>query len=190
MDIFETERLMIRRFEPDDWKDLYAYLSDESVVRFEPYAVFSETECKIEAQKRAINPAFWAVCLRESSKLIGNVYLNQTEPSDFLTWELGYVFNARYQGKGYAFESCRALIGHVFDALNAHRVIATCNPDNVSSWRLLERLKFRREGHFLQNVCFHCDAQGWPVWQDTYEYAMLAGEWNELTQGNRDYCTN
>ena len=28
----ETERLIIRRFCPDDWQDLYEYLSDEKVV--------------------------------------------------------------------------------------------------------------------------------------------------------------
>ena len=32
-----TERLVIRRFEKDDWKDLYEYLSDEEVVKFEPF---------------------------------------------------------------------------------------------------------------------------------------------------------
>ena len=41
MQQLETERLVIRRFKEEDWKDLYEYLSDEEVVRYEPYQAFS-----------------------------------------------------------------------------------------------------------------------------------------------------
>ena len=43
----------------------------------------------MEAARRAGDEAFWAVCLRETGKVIGNVYLARGE---FATWELGYVF--------------------------------------------------------------------------------------------------
>ena len=33
----ETERLILRRFCEADLQDLYEYLSDEDVVKFEPY---------------------------------------------------------------------------------------------------------------------------------------------------------
>ena len=35
--IAETERLLLRRFEEYDLEDLYEYLSDREVVKFEPY---------------------------------------------------------------------------------------------------------------------------------------------------------
>ena len=35
--ILETERLILRRYREDDLKDLYEYLSDETVVKYEPY---------------------------------------------------------------------------------------------------------------------------------------------------------
>ena len=54
-----TKRTVIRRFDPGDWEDLYAYLSDAVVVHFEPYDVFSMEECIAEAARRAENPAFW-----------------------------------------------------------------------------------------------------------------------------------
>jgi len=38
----ETERLIIRRFKSDDWKDFYEYFSNEEVLKFEPYKPFSE----------------------------------------------------------------------------------------------------------------------------------------------------
>src|SRR5690242_13999477 len=98
----ESERLIIRRFSGDDWQDLHEYLSKEDVVKYEPYDIFSEEESKLEAVRRSQNDAFWAVCLKESNKLIGNIYFQQQEPKEFLTWEIGYVFNPEFCGKGYA----------------------------------------------------------------------------------------
>lgn len=173
----ETQRLILRRFTPDDWEDLFAYLSDERVVEFEPYPVLTKEEAMKEAQRRAHNHAFWAVCLKENHKLIGNLYFCQQEPKQFKTWEMGYVFNRFYGGKGYATESALRLLQYGFEACNAHRIVAYCNPQNSPSWRLLERLKMRREGHFLQKAFFKCDEQGKPIWHDAYAYAMLSEEW-------------
>ena len=40
----ETERLILRRFREKDLDDLYEYLSDDAVVRFEPYGTMSLDE--------------------------------------------------------------------------------------------------------------------------------------------------
>ena len=169
-----TKRLLIRRFTPDDWRDLFAYLSQEAVVKYEPYEVFTEEAGKREAVRRSGNENFWAVCLKDGGKLIGNIYLAKKE---FDTWELGYVFNAKYHGKGYATEAAGALIDEAFRNQNAHRIEAMCNPRNTASWRLLERLRFRREGHLLSHTCFKKDADGNPLWADTLIYGLLASEW-------------
>lgn len=170
----ETERLIIRKFSPEDWQDLHEYLSQPEVVKYEPYEVFTEDESRTEALNRSLSNDFWAVCLKDTQKLIGNIYLSKCE---FDTWELGYVFNSAYHGKGYATEAARFLIDDVFRNQGARRVVAMCNPLNQSSWKLLERLKFRREGHLIQNIYFKKHACGNPIWQDTYEYAILASEW-------------
>lgn len=180
MSVIHTQRLEIRRFQPGDWEDLYDYLGDPQVVRYEPYGIHSRDDCRNEAARRAADPSFWAVCLKEGGKLIGNVYLHYTAPVDLFTWELGFVFNIRYQKQGYGLESCTALIDYILRDWDARRIIALCNPENRSSWRLLERLGFRREGHLRQNVYFHCSEDHRPIWQDTYQYAILADEWTKL----------
>ena len=48
----KTERLLIRRFTPNDWEDLYEYLSQEDVVKYEPYDVFTKEQSKEEAIKK------------------------------------------------------------------------------------------------------------------------------------------
>lgn len=174
MENIVTDRLIIRRFELTDWQDLYEYLSDEEVIKFEPYEVFSENQAREEAKNRANLESFYAVCLKENKKLIGNVYLGE---GDFETFELGYVFNRHYQGNGYATESAKGIVEYAFRELGARRIIAMCNPKNDASWRLLERLKFRREGLLLKNIYFKADEKQEPIWLDTYEYALLKTEW-------------
>lgn len=172
----KTERLIIRAFLPEDWKDLHEYLSQKDTVEYEPYDIFTEEQAKEEAIKRSKNDSFYAVCLQSTEKLIGNIYL---EKQGFDTWELGYVFNNEYLGSGYATEAAKALVDNVFKNNNAHRVVAMCNPLNVSSWKLMERLNMRREAHHIKNVWFSKDGDGNPIWQDTYKYAILKEEWQE-----------
>ncbi|MNI70272.1 ribosomal-protein-S5-alanine N-acetyltransferase [compost metagenome] len=89
---------------------------------------------------------------------------------------IGYIFNPAYYGKGYATEACQRLLKYVFEELGAHRVMALCNPENAPSWRLLERLLMRREGYFKNEVFFKTTESGQPIWQDTYQYAILKEE--------------
>jgi RimJ/RimL family protein N-acetyltransferase len=74
---------------------------------------------------------------------------NQEEPIEFKTWELGYGFNPKFYGQGYATEACKRILKYGFEEKNAHRIVAEVNVKNESSWKLLERLSMRREGHML-----------------------------------------
>lgn len=174
--ILETERLIIRRFADSDWKDLYEYLSQDSVVKYEPYGIFSEDECRQEAKRRSELDTFWAVCLKENNKLIGNLYIAQQNPEAFMTWEIGYVFNPAYYGNGYATEASGRMLQYGFEEKGAHRIIAKCNPENSSSWRLMERLHMRKEGHFRKTAFFRTSPEGNPLWHDAYLYSILDEE--------------
>jgi RimJ/RimL family protein N-acetyltransferase len=170
----ETPRLVLRRFQAEDWRDLYEYLSDERVIKFEPYDTYTEEACRQEAISRSDNEAFWAVVLKENSKVIGNIYF---EGQAFDTWEIGYVFNTAFQGLGYATESAVAVMDYAFKRLGARRITAKCNVRNTASWKLLERLHMRKEGHYRQLRYFKLDQNNDPIWIDAYEYAILKEEW-------------
>jgi RimJ/RimL family protein N-acetyltransferase len=169
----KTERLIIRRFSENDGEDLFEYFSNPKVLEFEPYKPFTKDESYREAKRRAGDENFLAVCLK-NGKLIGNLYFAK---GDFETWEVGYVFNEKYWGNGYASESLRELMQYAFSSLNTRRITAHCDPQNMPSWKLLERVGMRREGHLLQNVFFFNDEEGNPIWKDTYEYAILNSEY-------------
>jgi len=170
-------RVVLRRFTPDDAPDLHAYLSRPAAVEFEPYDVLSADEAVRAAADRAADERFVAVCLAATGRLVGNLYAAPDGPAQWRTWEIGYVFNPRDWGHGYATEACRALLHELFVDRAAHRVVAHCDPRNVRSWALLERLGFRREAHLRSSASFGVDAAGRQVWHDAYSYGLLADEW-------------
>lgn len=167
--IAETERLILRRYIKEDLQDLFEYLSDKETVKYEPYKPLSFDETVENLQWRIGTDEMTAVELKNSHKMIGNVYMGKR---DFDAMEIGFVFNRNYWGNGYAAESCKALIQQAF--LNGvHRIYAECDPDNRNSWKLLEALGFQREAHFRKNVYFWKDETGQEIWKDTYVYAKL-----------------
>lgn len=167
--IAETERLILRRYRNSDLDDLFNYLSDSLVVEYEPYKAMSMSEVKDNLEWRISTEEMIAVELKSNHKMIGNVYLGKRELD---TLEIGYVFNKEYWGNGYVKESCIKLIELAF-ANGIQRIYAECDPQNLSSWKLLESLGFVRESYLKGNVYFWKDDNNNPIWKDTYIYAKL-----------------
>lgn len=176
--MLESERVLVRRFTAADGPDLYAYLSLPEIYRFEPGEPIREAAAQALAAERSQGTAFWAVGRKPDDKLIGHLYFSQSEPAEFMTWELGYIFNPAYQGQGYCTEACRLLLRHAFTTFRAHRVTAHCDPANPASWRVLEKIGMRREGHFKRHAFFRKNAAGEPLWHDGLAYALLAEEFS------------
>lgn len=165
----ETSRLILRNFMETDFDDLYEYISDPEVVKFEPYKAMNKEETQDNLKWRISTDEMIAVELKETGKVIGNIYSGIRE---FESREIGYVFNKKFWGQGFAKEAAKAVIDAGFMS-GVHRVFAECDPENESSWRLLEALGFVREGHFKQNVYFWKDENGQPLWKDTFVYSKL-----------------
>lgn len=163
-----TARLLLRKYSEKDLADLFEFLSDPEVVRYEPYLPMSLAEVREELGRRIASNEMVAVELKPSGKLIGNIYLGKRDNNAL---EIGFVFNKHYWKQGYAMESCDALIRHAFSS-GIDQIYAECDPGNQNSWRLLERLGFTRTAHLEKNVFFWRDANGEPIWKDTYVYSL------------------
>ena len=85
---------------------------------------------------------------------------------------LGYLFDPKYGGQGYATEAVRAMVAHAFDGLGVRRVTAGCFADNLASVAILEKVGMRREQHGIGDS-WHAELG----WLDGYTYALLADEW-------------
>lgn len=174
LEMIETERVIIREFRPEDAEDLYEYLSLNETYTFEPGEPVTLEKAREIAIERSMGNDFLAVVRKQDHKMIGHLYFSRVDPKRFLTWELGYIFNPRYQRQGYASEAAGALIDHAFRNTNLHRVMARCSVENTASWKLLERIDFTREGTFREHGFLRRDDRGNPLWNDVYEYSRLS----------------
>lgn len=165
----ETARCIIRNFTPADQDDLCAYMLERVDALYEGYPDFTAEKSREEILHRSQSDEFFAIELKESHRVIGNVYLGKRE---FSSLELGYVLHSVHQGKGYGSEACGAAVEYFFEQ-GVHRIYAECAPGNTASRRLLEKLGFSREGLLRQNVSFHKDKAGNPVYFDTCVYGRL-----------------
>lgn len=81
----------------------------------------------------------WAVILRSERKLIGDCGLSIQEVDGVEELEVGYHFNRKYWGRGFAAEAARACMDYAFERLGRRRVISMVRPENEPSRRLAER---------------------------------------------------
>jgi RimJ/RimL family protein N-acetyltransferase len=60
--------------------------------------------------------------------------------------DIGFVFHADHQGKGFAREACEALMAHFMEAGIHDRFAGFTHPDNMKSQKLFTRLGFQNKG--------------------------------------------
>ncbi|MGG4178964.1 GNAT family protein [Virgibacillus pantothenticus] len=166
-----TERLIIRHFELRDWEEVYPYTSRKSVMKYMPEGVLTKQETQKMIKKNLGESAKkFAVILANQNILIGHMeFFNYFGDH---TYEIGWVFHPEYYNQGYASEAALAILKYGFEELELHRIVATCQPENVPSFRVMEKIGMRREGHFKK-----CIPHG-DEWWDEYSYAVLKEEWN------------
>jgi RimJ/RimL family protein N-acetyltransferase len=169
-----TERLLIRPFDPDDWRVVYTYLSDPLVTKWQPGGPLTAAQVQALVEEHAReggDRSVYAVVRRAEGDLVGHIVFRPwQEPR---TCEMGWMFHTAHQGKGYATEASLALIQYGFETLKLHRIIASCQPENVASRRVMEKVGMRREGHFRKAIHISDD-----IWWDELSYAILEEEWS------------
>ena len=119
------------------------------------------------------------LCRFKDDFIIGDVFaLRENED----TYNVGWHFNKRFEGKGFAWEAAAGLLDYLFREAGARRIYGFVEDDNIRSKRLCERLGMRREGCFKEFVTFVNNPDGSPKYEDTCVYAILEKEWNTIRQ--------
>lgn len=175
-----TDRLLLRPIAPSDAVAMHAYKSDPDAVRYVPYPPLNLADVEQRIATTWANTRFAAegdaVCLaveeRDTGSLIGDVVLFWRSETD-RSGEVGYIFDPRAAGRGYATEAVRALLALGFDGLGLHRIVARMDERNTSSARVAERLGFRREARLVESEWFKGE------WTTLLVYALLEHEWRE-----------
>jgi RimJ/RimL family protein N-acetyltransferase len=176
----ETTRLILRQFKESDLDAFLAYRNDPEVAKYQGWDVpyqRHEAAAFVHVMARACPaPGKWlqtALELRSTREMIGDVAFH-IKKDDERQAMIGYSLARPFWGHGYALEAVSGLLGYLFGELHLHRVIAECDVENVASWRLLEKLGFRREAHLVENIFFK------GTYGSEYHYALLEREWKEL----------
>ena len=138
-----TPRLILRPLALEDAPALHAWMSDPAVMRFWstlPHTDLAQTQAwvkaSVEAQAEGVAHDFAVV---HDGKVVGRMAFWQGP-------EIGFFFDPKEQGKGFASEALKAMIAYAFDTLDFAEVVADVDPDNEASLRLLERNGFIRTG--------------------------------------------
>src|SRR5919107_3868931 len=173
----ESERLVLRRFKESDLAPFMAYRNDPEVAKYQIWDYCDKQEAtafirEMESARPGV-PGEWfqfAIESKETGTLVGDCAL-QVDGQEPYRAEIGFTLAREHQGKGFASEAVSCLLDFAFASLELHRIFAIADCRNKPSWRLLERVGMRQEGHFLENVWFKGE------WSDEYLYAVLKDEW-------------
>lgn len=139
----ETERLVLRTFREEDWRDLHAYYSDPECTRYTMGKPLSEAGTwQVLAgmighwQMRGYGP--YAVLERGSGRVIGPVGL--WYPLDWPGPEIKWALARDFWGQGYALEAALAVRRMAAETLPGLRLISFIQAENRASIALAERM--------------------------------------------------
>ena len=175
-----TPRLVLRRFDPADAAAFAAYRSIPEVARYQswdaPYPV-ERAQAFIGwlVEHHPDEPGEWyqlAIAARDAATgILGDCGFRSRVEEPAIV-DIGFTLHPSAQGRGLATEAVGELLRYLFEERAKHKVCADCDTRNDASWRLLERLGFRREGTFRAS---YRDAS---AWADEHVYGLLADEWS------------
>lgn len=182
MDVYlRTERLVLRRFTPDDLDDVEALDADPEVMRYitggrpTPREVLREEHLPfwLGWYARSESWGSWAATDPDDGAFLGWFHLRPGVDDPPGDPELGYRLRRELWGRGLATEGSRALIDQAFGEHGADRVHATTMAINVGSRRVMEKAGMR----FVR--LFHGE---WPepIPGDEHgdvEYAITRAQW-------------
>lgn len=179
----KSKRLYLRPLVINDAKFIFDYAKNIDNTKFLNWNIHKSLKDSENYIKRII--AMYQVCStsnlgivineNKTEKLVGTIGLFQhSKRLSNLTYEIGFVLNQKWQGKGLAFEAANSLINYSFTNLNIQRIEATCVLQNIKSLKLLEKLGMHREG-LLRQFFYKND-----IFYDGYIYSILKRDWNSF----------
>ena len=167
---FETPRLLCRRFNSDDYEDMFNNWASDPLIQLEyGEPVYEDIPQVRSLLKKYIDsyssPDYyrWAIIDKQSNLNIGQIAFCRVY-SDCKTAEIEYCVGQAFWGKGYAGEALDALIGFAYKSTEFQKLEAYHRVENIKSGRVLEKSmmhvadtveRFKRENETpVGEVCY------------------------------------
>ena len=169
-----TERLLLRVMKPSDAPALASYRDDADVAQHQdwelPYTVAdAERMLADQADLDDLVVDRWVqVAIDHDGVMVGDVAVNLAR--DGHVPFIGYTLAREHQGKGCASEAVTAVVDAIFARTHAHRIVATLDPQNLASMRVIEPLGFELEGVARKAELIRGE------WLDDMRFALLRDE--------------
>lgn len=171
----KTERLVLRKFQKSDYKDIFVWASNPKVTRYlsyQPHKSLADAK-KIadfwtNAAKQADNYN-WAI--EYEGKVIGNINVVHHDT----LWEaaMGWQIDVPFWNKGMMTEAATAVFDFLFCEVGFHRISAGHDTRNPASGKVMEKLGMQKEGLFPQ----YYYKQGGRGTGDAQKYGILKEDW-------------
>ena len=142
--ILETDRLLLREMNMDDFDALYAVFADTDIMKHYPY-IFDDKKVR-EWIERNMNRyrqngfGLWAVCLKDTKEMIGDCGLTLQNIEGKMLPEIGYHIRKDCQHKGYAKEAAMAVRDWAFGHTDYPALYSYCKYTNVASFKTAESI--------------------------------------------------
>ncbi|WP_268258060.1 GNAT family N-acetyltransferase [Bacillus niameyensis] len=175
-----NEKVSLREFNKEDWMAVHQYASQDQVCQYQPWGPNSEEDSKGFIQEVLANAEQYprtrhTLAIEFSGKLVGAGELAIDDISNRVG-EMGYVVNPDYWGQGIATEAAQLLIKFGFQELELHRIFATCDPRNIGSAKVLEKVGMTKEGRLREHKLIR------DGWRDSFLYSILEHEWKKSNE--------
>ncbi len=170
----DTPRLTLRPANTGDFEAVHAYAGSPENTHYMAWGTNDERATReyLRGSEKAwsredVRDYEFVMAEKATGRVIGGcgLYLDGAN--------LGWILHRDYWGRGYTTEAARAMIGYAFGNLGVRRLTATCDAENVGSWRVMEKCGMRREACFKKAQLCHGE------WHDRYVYAILKEEWEK-----------
>lgn len=154
----ETERLILRRFRPEDTQAMYdRWASDPEVTRFltwPPHADTGVTRQVIESWTAEYDkPDYyqWAITVKAQDDLpVGGISV-VFHDDRCRKAEVGYCIGRAWWRQGITSEALAGVIAFLFGEVGMERVEARHDVNNPNSGRVMEKCGMRKEGVYRRS---------------------------------------
>jgi RimJ/RimL family protein N-acetyltransferase len=158
MVILNTERLLLRHFEPADLDPLYALYRDPEMRKYYPDGTrtLEETKQELEwfAKGHPSRPelGLWATVERGSGRFLGRCGLLPWQIEGTAEVELAFMIKKERWREGLATEASLGIIRYASTVLGLRRLICLIMPGNEASTGVAEKVGMRFEREYRDEL--------------------------------------
>ncbi len=154
--VLETARLLLRKITNDDVEEILLLRGNPETMKYIPRPLAKTKENALEhiatiedkiENNEGIN---WAITFKNNTKLIGIIGHYKIKPENYRS-EIGYMLLPAFHGQGIMSEAINEVVNYGFNTLQLHSIEAVIDPRNFASEKILQKNKFVKEAHLLEN---------------------------------------